>query len=669
MNKTPLLTIGMAHANDFDGAYFTIQSLFMHHDMEDVEVLVVDNTPDTAQGKELKKFMSAWHPGHPYLPMSEKSGTSQTRNRVFEAARGEFVMCMDCHVLLIPHAVSHLKSFLRGGLFGSVAEHKDDLFTGPMLYDSMHLAATHFDMAWRKEMWGIWAQAWGCPKCGSHVSLRGLPSAYKKQNSGDVDRCGFFSMTVDAKPLTRCLQCGTAFPVNLPWAGSHQTLVQKGFKLGAGQVHDEPFRIPAMGLGLFLAKRSSWLGFNKEFRGFGGEEGYIHRKYELAGRGTWTLPFLRWNHRFPRPNGVPYVLNVYDKLRNYVIGFKEIGRDLKELHQHFVLEGNIPEAAWNELLRDPVGFKTEPVQQSSGQLFGVGHPTPASILTMEETYDWVRRIPRDLDQHFDRLRSYASRCEHVTEFTKRRESTVALLAAMPKVLSSFQSEQDPLITHYLPQVLRKTTGQTMWHNHVMTDPSLSVGLSPIEPTDMLFIDTVHRGDHVYQELKKHGSQVRRYLVFHDVTSHGKHGEGDGPGLLLGIKRWVEEQEKEWFVCDITPDQYGLLVLSCNEEDRPPMQLHAWPPAKGVGTELKKLLKLIGIEATENCSCNHRANLMDINGPEWCKENIETILDWLQEEADKRAADGSLKIPFVRLGARMMVKRAIRNAEKAKRDEK
>lgn len=80
------------------------------------------------------------------------------------------------------------------------------------------------------------------------------------------------------------------------------------------------------------------------------------------------------------------------------------------------------------------------------------------------------------------------------------------------------------------------------------------------------------------------------------------------------------------------------------------------PNKGPGTELKKLLGKIGIKASPSCSCNSRANLMDKNGIEWCENNIDTIIGWLKEEATKR------KLPFVDFAARLLVKRAIKNAK-------
>lgn len=88
------------------------------------------------------------------------------------------------------------------------------------------------------------------------------------------------------------------------------------------------------------------------------------------------------------------------------------------------------------------------------------------------------------------------------------------------------------------------------------------------------------------------------------------------------------------------------------------RLHASGPTSGAGTELKKLLSAVGITATPNCSCNARAADMDRNGIEWCEANIDTIVGWLREEAEKRG------LPFLDAAGRMLVRRAIRNARRA-----
>lgn len=97
----------------------------------------------------------------------------------------------------------------------------------------------------------------------------------------------------------------------------------------------EPFEIPMQGLGVFSCKKDSWLGFNNLFKGFGGEEGYIHEKFRKHGHKTLCLPFLRWIHRFARPNGIKYPLLIENKVRNYFIGHIELGMDPMPVINHF----------------------------------------------------------------------------------------------------------------------------------------------------------------------------------------------------------------------------------------------------------------------------------------------------------------------------------------------
>lgn len=83
---------------------------------------------------------------------------------------------------------------------------------------------------------------------------------------------------------------------------------------------------------------------------------------------------------------------------------------------------------------------------------------------------------------------------------------------------------------------------------------------------------------------------------------------------------------------------------------------------GPGTELRKLLHHLGIQPKgRNCQCNAHAREMDRHGPDWCEENMDTILDWLEAEAKSRPIVGIL---FSRTVARELVKLAIRRARSA-----
>lgn len=81
---------------------------------------------------------------------------------------------------------------------------------------------------------------------------------------------------------------------------------------------------------------------------------------------------------------------------------------------------------------------------------------------------------------------------------------------------------------------------------------------------------------------------------------------------------------------------------------------------GAGTELKKLLAKFGITATDNCRCNRRAGVMDRNGWEWCRDNVDTIVGWLREEAQARG------VLFFDIVGRALVYRAIANARRLQR---
>ncbi|MEO0339142.1 MAG: glycosyltransferase [Bacteroidota bacterium] len=108
-----------------------------------------------------------------------------------------------------------------------------------------------------------------------------------------------------------------------------------GFDRRASDPNHVPFEIPMQGLGVFACHKDAWQGFNPRFRGFGGEEGYIHQKFRNAGHRTLCLPFLRWMHRFGRPRGTSYPNKWKDRIRNYLIGFQEVGLDVEVCKKHF----------------------------------------------------------------------------------------------------------------------------------------------------------------------------------------------------------------------------------------------------------------------------------------------------------------------------------------------
>lgn len=73
---------------------------------------------------------------------------------------------------------------------------------------------------------------------------------------------------------------------------------------------------------------------------------------------------------------------------------------------------------------------------------------------------------------------------------------------------------------------------------------------------------------------------------------------------------------------------------------------------GPGTILAGMLSALGIRSAPNCACKRRAIQMNTEGPDWCEQNMDTILSWLKEESEKR------KLPFIESIAKLIVQRAI-----------
>lgn len=153
----PKLTIGMAVYDDMIGVLDTIQDLRIHHavPMRDVEIVVVDNHPGSDHGKDTEAFVTGYAhigtAGAKYVPMSECQGTTQPRERVFRESSGDFVMCIDSHIKLMPGSLERLLEWL------DAHPDCDDLWQGPMIYDCLVAQSTEMLDHWRGGMWGIWA--------------------------------------------------------------------------------------------------------------------------------------------------------------------------------------------------------------------------------------------------------------------------------------------------------------------------------------------------------------------------------------------------------------------------------------------------------------------------------------------------------------------------------
>tara|TARA_Y100001938_G_C8076614_1_gene426494 strand:+ start:129 stop:1289 length:1161 start_codon:yes stop_codon:yes gene_type:complete len=334
------LTIGMAHHDDFNGVYFTIQDIIkelVFNNRQDllkkIEFLVIENNPDSNHGKSVKsleKKISSLR----VVDFTDKKGTSATRNKIIAEARTNFVLVLDCHVLLCP-VVDTLDRLFTYMEYNSDS---NDLFCGPLVHDNCTSISTHFKDTWGGGMWGQWANAWQCVCESFNFSIKNVngKAAFSKLDTGEN--------------IDKCVYCNREFPKNVEWKVINQLLNSEGYSLIGRNSSEKPFEVFAQGLGCFFTRKNAWLGFNEHAEGFGGEECYIHEKYRMNDRKVIYLPFLRWLHRFDRPDGVSYPLTLGNKVRNYVLEFLELNMDLSPIKKHFVEEQNLNLDDYNKIV-------------------------------------------------------------------------------------------------------------------------------------------------------------------------------------------------------------------------------------------------------------------------------------------------------------------------------
>ncbi len=180
--------------------------------------------------------------------------------------------------------------------------------------------------------------------------------------------------------------------------------------------------------------------------------------------------------------------------------------------------------------------------------------------TIDDLYYQARQTRSDIHEHLERMRQLGEGCQHITELGVRTGvSTIAWAAARPKSLVCYDirryAEVDPV------ESAAKAAGvEFMFYE-------LDVLSVTIEPTDLLFIDTLHTYDQLRAELDRHASRARKYVVLHDTTTFGETGELPGTrGLWPAVEEFLAAHP-EWTVSERRSNNNGLTILKRKDKTR------------------------------------------------------------------------------------------------------
>lgn len=146
----PILSIVMATFDDFDGCEWTLtklrNELTGRKITDQVELLVVNNNPDSYDGKRIEALCAKV--GAHHIPYSQKQGSSAPRDLAIRSAKGKWVACCDCHIQLWFGVLPQLIEFCRN-------TESRDMFHGPLVNEQFiqpdgnpALVWTHWEPVW-----------------------------------------------------------------------------------------------------------------------------------------------------------------------------------------------------------------------------------------------------------------------------------------------------------------------------------------------------------------------------------------------------------------------------------------------------------------------------------------------------------------------------------------
>lgn len=192
------------------------------------------------------------------------------------------------------------------------------------------------------------------------------------------------------------------------------------------------------------------------------------------------------------------------------------------------------------------------------------------LSNIKSLYDSYCLIQSDINEHLPVLKKYGKKVSHITEMGVRTGvSTVAFLEANPKILISYDIDDSVFVIK--DTLLKESKINNIDFRFILGD-TLSI---EIEPTELLFIDTLHVYNQLRLELDRHSKKVSKYLIFHDTTTFGtinecmydnsspivKNMPKDKCGIFNAILDFLQENDGlNWELYERFDNNNGLTVL-------------------------------------------------------------------------------------------------------------
>lgn len=172
---------------------------------------------------------------------------------------------------------------------------------------------------------------------------------------------------------------------------------------------------------------------------------------------------------------------------------------------------------------------------------------------IEENYKFLfnkvnEQKTRFVRYHLNTLKQYASECNTITEMgVDSANTTWAFLLSRPKKLTSIDiiNTKAPEIVSLAGKLAKK---EGIDFKFILGDTTKI----EIEPTEFLYIDTLHTYPQLKRELELHPQKVSKYIAFHDTHMF--------KDMAKALHEFLEQYTNDWEICYQTKESCGLTII-------------------------------------------------------------------------------------------------------------
>ena len=185
-----------------------------------------------------------------------------------------------------------------------------------------------------------------------------------------------------------------------------------------------------------------------------------------------------------------------------------------------------------------------------------------------EKFNSHRSKSSDINEHLITLFELSQECSHITEMGVRWvSSTWAFVNARPNKIISYDIVTNPNINEVIDLCKEYSINYAFQERDVLK--------LEIEPTEFLFIDTLHTYAQLTEELKLHSSKVSKYIALHDTELFGRSDENiydhasdivktkksEKKGLMTAVEDFLTtDLGQSWEIHKNYKNNNGLTVL-------------------------------------------------------------------------------------------------------------